>query len=135
RASWEHIWRFDYNNNLISIGWSWLGNVVALDEDQIKERIKTQQPKAESALPGAIIRQFQFFYQEIRVGDIILARKGLMQIVGLGVVTGDAYFDSTKATESKILFYDHPNFLPVTWIKDFKPIEYKKAVFQQPTIQ
>jgi hypothetical protein len=135
RASWEHIWQFDYNNNLISIGWKWLGNIIGLDEEQIREKIEKSQPPDESALPGAIFRQFQFFYQDIRVGDIILARKGLMKIVGFGVVTGDAYFDSDKATESKILFYDHPNFLPVKWMKDLKPIEFGKPVFQQPTIQ
>ncbi len=135
RASWEHIWQFDYDNNLISIGWSWLGNVIGLDEEQIRERIKQLQPRDESALTGAIFRQFQFFHQEIRVGDIVLARKGLMQIMGLGVVTGDAYFDPAKATESNILFFDHPNFLPVRWIKDFNPISYEKTVFQQPTIQ
>jgi 5-methylcytosine-specific restriction endonuclease McrA len=133
---WEDIWRFDYDNNLISIGWSWLGNVITLDEDQIRERIRIRQPKDESTQPGYIIRQFRFLHKEIKPGHIILARKGLKQIAGLGVVpdAGDSYFDSTKAKQSNIPDYHHTNFLPVMWIRDFKPIEYKKAVFLLPAI-
>ena len=97
---WDDVWQFDYANGFISIGWSWLGNVIGLDEGKIRQIIKVRQPKDESAQPGFIIRQFSFFHREIKDGHIILARKGLKQIVGLGVVRSDSYFDSTKAKES-----------------------------------
>jgi hypothetical protein len=132
---WEDVWRFDCANDFISIGWSWLGNVTGLDEGKIRARIKVKQPKDETTQPGYIAGQFRYFYEEIKDGQIILARKGLKQIVGLGVVKGASYFDSSKAKEANISGYFHRNFLPVRWMRDFKPIEYKKIVFRPPTIQ
>jgi len=136
---WDDVWRFDYANNHISIGWAYVGDVTALDADQLKERVKEKiidlQPN-ETAQPGMIARQFRLFYREIKAGHIILARRGLMQIEGLGVVSEDPpYFDKTVAKESNIPDFEHPNFRPVRWIRAFKPIKYSKAVFQQHTIQ
>jgi predicted Mrr-cat superfamily restriction endonuclease len=79
KKPWEEIWQFDRANNLISIGWPRLGNVVALDEDQIRERIKTRYPKFKPKRINYIIGQFRFF-REIKVGHIILARRGRKQI-------------------------------------------------------
>jgi hypothetical protein len=134
KLTWEDVWRFDYASNHISIGWARLENVIGLNEKQIKERIKALRPP-ESAHPGYISGQFQFFYKEIKIGDIILARKGMKQIAGLGVVTGEPYYDPKRASESKIPNYNHPNFLPVRWIRDFRPIKHEKIVFLRPTIQ
>jgi 5-methylcytosine-specific restriction endonuclease McrA len=47
---------------------------------------------------------------------------------------GEPYYDPKKASESQIPDYHHPNFLPVRWIRDFKPIKYEKVVFLRPTI-
>jgi hypothetical protein len=100
--------------------------VAGLDEEKIKERIKIKQPSDESDQPGAISRQFRFFYKEIKIGHLVFARKGRRKIIGLGVVTDEPYFDDKKAGQSNIRGYSHPNFLPVRWLKDFKPIEHKK---------
>jgi hypothetical protein len=100
--------------------------VAGLDEEKIKERIKIKQPSDESDQPGAISRQFRFFYKEIKIGHLVFARKGLRKIIGLGVVTDEPYFDDKKAGQSNIRGYSHPNFLPVRWLKDFKPNEHKK---------
>jgi len=132
---WEDVWQFDYNNNHISVGWDWLGNVIGLNENQIKEKARTQQPADKSAHPGEIARQFRFFDKEIKIGDIILARKGMRQVVGLGVVTGKPYYDRAMTKAPNIPSYRHPNFLPVKWMKDFKPIKYNKNVFLRHTIE
>jgi hypothetical protein len=130
---WEEIWQFDRANNVISIGWSWLGNVIGLDENQIRRKIKTQHPEYKSRKIEHIIGQFRFLH-EIEVGHRILARKGLMQIRGLGVVTKIHYFDSTKAAKLNIDDYDFRNFLSVRWLEDFEPIDFKKKVFHRNAI-
>jgi HNH endonuclease len=130
---WEEIWQFDRANNVISIGWSWLGNVIGLDENQIRGKIKTQHPEYKSKKIEHIIGQFRFL-REIEVGHRILARKGLMQIRGLGVVTEIHYFDSTKAAKLNIDDYDFRNFLSVRWLEDFEPIDFKKKVFHRNAI-
>jgi hypothetical protein len=134
KKPWEDVWQFDRANNVISIGWSSLGNVVALDEDQIRERIKTNEPKWKPKRISYVIGQFRFF-RKIEVGQIIFARRGRKQIAGLGVVTNTHYDDPTKAKESNIEDYDFRNFLAVRWIKDFEPIQFQKNVFLQPTIR
>jgi hypothetical protein len=134
KKPWEDVWQFDRANNVISIGWSSLGNVVALDEDQIRERIKTNEPKWKPKRISYVIGQFRFF-RKIEVGQIIFARRGRKQIAGLGVVTNTHYDDPTKAKESNIEDYDFRNFLAVRWIKDFEPIQFQKNVFLQPTVR
>ena len=134
RASWEKIWDYDYSNNLISIGWSWLGDAInARDEKSLKERIKRLQPNAEK--DRSVFRKVNFFINEIAPGDIILARKGLKEVIGIGVCNGPAFFDDNRALNSSILFYDHKIFLPVTWNKSFVPVIADANIFTQPTIE
>jgi hypothetical protein len=134
KKPWEDVWQFDRANNVISIGWSKLGNVVALNEEQIRERIKTRYPKYKLKEINYIIGQFRFF-REIKVGHIILARRGRKQIAGLGVVTKTHYDDPTKAAESNIDDFDFRNFVSVRWIKNFDPIQFDENAFLQHTVR
>ncbi len=131
---YDEIWQFDRAHNLISIGWSSLGNVTALDEDQIRKKIKTVYPEKTTRQISYIIGQFRLF-REIKIGHRIVARRGRRQIAGLGIVFRTHYDDPRKAKESNIDDYDFRNCLSVEWIKDFKPIELRKNVFHQHTVR
>ena len=130
---WEDVWKFDHANNVIAIGWSDLGNVVALDEDQIRKRIKTKYPEKTTGKISYVISQFRSI-RKIKVGHIILARRGKRQIAGLGVVTKTHYDDPTKAKKANIDDYNYRNCLSVKWKEDFEPIQFQKDVFHQNTI-
>jgi hypothetical protein len=101
KKPWEEIWQFDRANNVISIGWSMLGSVVALNEEQIRARIKTRYPKYKLKQIDFVVGQFRFF-REIKVGHIILARKGGKQIAGLGVVSHFVRQTIARLTTAKI---------------------------------
>jgi len=133
RKLWEIIWQFNRTNKRIAIGWSDLGNVVALDEDQLKEKIKTEFPEKTTREISSIAGQFRYF-REIKVGHIILARRGVKQIVGLGVVTKTHYDDPTKAKKANIVDYNYRNCLSVMWKEDFEPRPVPKNVLHQNVV-
>ena len=134
-ALFESAWNFDKENNTIAIGWTLLGNPAEFlqsdDNQQLIDALKEAYPeyKTKNVAPqyAAFIRKF---YQEITEGDIILARKGLQKIIGVGVVYRKnnqvAFYDEEKgkermgnnqeAIEKK---YYYPNFLNVNWKNGF----------------
>jgi len=131
----EAAWKFDKQNNTIAIGWAKLGDpreyLESDDNQQLIAALIKQYPeyKEKNVAPqyASFIRKF---YKEILEGDIVLARKGLQQIIGVGVVYKKnnltANYDVDKGKErlgneqEAIVNHEYyPNFMNVNWKNGF----------------
>ena len=82
----------------IGIGWEELGNIGKYDSDYDSlqnDYIKIYQ-SANDNYRGSSPKQIWEFYKNIEIGDIIFARKGVRQIVGMGKVISDYIYDDSR---------------------------------------
>ena len=82
----------------IGIGWEELGNIGKYDSDYDSlqnDYIKIYQ-SANDNYRGSSPKQIWDFYKNIEIGNIIFARKGVRQIVGMGKVISDYIYDDSR---------------------------------------
>lgn len=95
------MWDEFYKLGIMGIGWDEVGNLKDFSsKEEIKERMKSVYDASYSYKNNA--HCLWQFTNEIKVGDIIFAKKGMHKIVGKGVVTSDYIFDDTRANYKQI---------------------------------
>jgi len=92
----EESWSFDLKNSVIAIGWSKVGDVSRLSDNELMEKLKKEYPDKHAQRS---FNTLKLFYSEIKENDIIIARKGRKTIVGIGEVTGKAFYDLNMGKE------------------------------------
>jgi len=88
-----------HNDNVIAIGWDYLGDIKNYSLKEAVERRITEQ-RADGVRPVHDTKAVWDFYSDIKIGDIIYVKEGIKKILARGVVTGDYYFDY-EASEYK----------------------------------
>ena len=101
-AEWDDF----YERGVMGLGWEELGNLSEYSSKEamrkaLLELLDDGTNKSQSALAT-----WQFA-NEVRIGDIIFAKRGRSEIVGRGVVDGEYYYDKAEA--------DYPNLRKVSW--------------------
>lgn len=130
----EESWSFDLKNGVIAIGWSQVGDVSRLSDAELMEKIKKAYPDKHHI--RRIVNTFKIFYTEIKEGDVIIARKGRKTIVGIGEVSGSAFYDSKMGKEryaGEGKEFTCANFIRVNWQERY--IDFDRIVFGMNTIQ
>lgn len=95
------MWDEFYKLGIMGIGWDEVGNLKDFSsKEEIKERMKSVYDASYSYKNNA--HCLWQFANEIKVGDIIFAKKGMHKIVGKGVVTSDYIFDDTRANYKQV---------------------------------
>ncbi len=127
---YEKVWEFDLENGVISIGWHEMGNVSDKNKDQLKELYKQSH---QSSYPATITKTANMiwnFYNEVKQGDIILARKGTKTLAAVGVVKHEAYYDELKGKglSEKYPGFNHCNWLDVKWQETPRNKEYDNSI-------
>ena len=120
------LWDDYYEKGIMAIGWSDLG-------DLSQYKTKAQVTAAMQSLwdPSQTYRNQALtvwqFLNDIRVGDIIFAKKGRQQVLGRGVVTSEYYFDPSEEENYKNLRrvqwthkgeWDYPGMGPMKTLTD-----------------
>lgn len=85
-------------NGEIGIGWEELGNIEKYDSDYESfqnDYIKTYKSENDN-YKGSSPKQIWDFYKNISIGDIIFARNGVRQIIGMGKVISDYIYDDSR---------------------------------------
>ncbi len=109
----DRAWKYDMANGCIAIGWNLGPDTPDLTLDEISERIRRMWP-GEPAAASMVWR----FYHDISAGDTILAVRRRKEFVGIGIVSGSAFYDERTAAERVGAMRDaKANFVPVTWRK------------------
>lgn|SRR3989338_7085171 len=133
--AFDEIWRYDLENNVISIGWSDLGDVSGLDEHALKERIEEKKEEMEAVSKGQqtkLFNTFWTFYHVIEKGDIIIARHGRKKIAAIGTVTQTAFYDEDKGKYGENVWLQ--NFIGVKWHDSPRDKEFDRIVFGMNTL-
>ena len=91
----SRLWPEFYEKGIMGIGWDELGDLSKYASKQaIKEQMKETYGDASSYVnAGHATWQFA---NEMQIGDIVFAKKGLNKIVGRGIVTSDYFFDAER---------------------------------------
>jgi restriction system protein len=110
---YKEVLEFDLNNGVISIGWHSLGDVVKISKSRLRELYEQQNPSSPSATVTRTVNMIWNFYNEIEMGDIIIARRGTKTLAAVGVVQKKAYFDEAKG---KVLSRKSPDFKHCSWL-------------------
>ncbi len=137
---YDSVWSFNLANGSISIGWSELGDISGLDESEIRERLCRQWPNYTSGSATNATRMLHKFYHTIAVDDVVVARRGLKQIAGIGKVIRTGYFDADLlrpafegfGPDYEEIVYSH--HIDVEWQEDMRDVEYEDRIFGLATL-
>ena len=122
----KKAWCYDLSNGTIAIGWQELGNTSRpMSKDGFKQIFKKVFPNS-----GNVKYAVWYLYNEVSKGDIIVARHGVNKMIGIGTVTGRAFYDEKKGKKRVGDPKDgtddiYPNFIPVEW-KKIKEIDFSR---------
>jgi restriction system protein len=124
---WQRAWEYDLQNGTIAIGWRELGDVSRMDKSEL--RVKFSQVYPEGKATTRDCNTIWRFYHEIAPDDVIVARRGTKKVVGIGFVTGRAFYHERRGKERVGNLTDdyYPNLIPVKWearSTDFPNIEF-----------
>src|SRR5581483_11953815 len=126
----RRAWRFDTTNGVIAIGWSIAGEPSGLSKAQITAKLEELYP-GQGHHGGRMVWEF---YNSIQIGDYVVARQGLRRMLGLGVVTSDAFFDRIKGQQRVDGDSRYKaNFRGVRWL-DLRERTFDYNVFTRSTV-
>lgn len=125
----DRVWRFDLINNVISIGWRELGDTSSITRDELIKTVANKYPSNSPRSQAHIVNTFWNFFNEIEVGDVIIARRGRKCLVGVGDVTSKAKYISGRNPD-----LDHANFLEVAWRPAPRDKQFGSIVFPMHTV-
>ncbi|MBU1206395.1 MAG: DUF1016 family protein [Proteobacteria bacterium] len=125
-------WEYDLKNETIAVGWFELGNIFtfSITEEEYKKKYIEKYGKDVPVDRWG----FWHFYNDISVGDIVIARKGRKKILAVGEVIKGAYFDENQGKEraGNLPGTPYNHFLDIKWEK--KEIDFDTQVFPMFTI-
>ncbi|WP_175618877.1 AAA family ATPase [Virgibacillus halodenitrificans] len=98
-GEYSRLWDQFHAQNMIALGWDYLGDLKNYDSKEAVERKITEQ-RADGVRPVNDSKAVWDFYSEMQTGDIVYVKEGIKRILARGVVTGDYYFDN-EALEYK----------------------------------
>lgn len=127
--TFDKIWQFDLESNLISIGWEELGDISSQSQEKLFQVIATTYPDKPQQTKGLIANMLWSFYHEISVGDLIIARRGRKSLAAVGKVSQSAFYAPNKNPYS-----GHPNFIEVDWQEQPRNKLFSNIVFPMHTL-
>lgn len=89
-------WEDFYNEGLIGIGWDDVGDLKNYDSKKsIKEILNKLLPEGSESQMNNSLALWEFA-NVIRIGDILIPKRGVSEYLGYGIVIGDYYFDNNQ---------------------------------------
>lgn len=84
-----------YKEEIIALGWDKLEDLNEYESKEAIRRALQEFYSSETSKKNDTLANIEF-RDEIKEGDIIIAKKGIHELVGYGVVTSDYYFDEER---------------------------------------
>jgi len=115
-SDFSRVWKYDVDNNIVAIGWDKLRNPSKFASvNQIKNRLLESYPNEKKQF-NKIAEMIWDFYHEVKPNDIILARRGVKNLIGIGIVKSEAYYDKEKGIKIANTEEGYsPNFIDIEW--------------------
>ena len=96
----------DLANNTMAVGWPAVGNLTSFkNKKEIQHRLEEEYGSAKGQSTNA--KSLYDFSRSIRLGDVVIAKQGVWNIVGIGVVKSDYRYDAELD--------EFPNIRDVDW--------------------
>jgi RecB family endonuclease NucS len=130
----DKVWQFDMENNLISIGWSEVGNVSNMDRETLSKQVATVYPDKPQQTKSLIANMLWAFYHEVKPADVVIARRGRKNLAALGKVIQPGFYSPGKDPYLASADYSHPNFLGVEWQPAPRDQVFRDLVFPMHTL-
>ncbi|NLE37158.1 MAG: DUF1016 family protein [Pirellulaceae bacterium] len=125
----DKVWQFDWANNVISIGWSRLGDISKIDRTALADAIANTFADKPPTTRGLYANMLWAFYHEISLGDVIIARRGLKTLVGIGKVVELARYTPGRNPDNT-----HAHYLGVEWQRKPAAKTFDSLVFPRPAL-
>lgn len=132
-ALFDRVWQFDLANNIISVGWSHLGDVSKMAREVLTETVAAAYPDTPNATKSLFVNMLWAFFHEISPGDIVIARRGRKTLAAVGKVTKTAFF-STGRNPHLAQPDSFPNVLDVRWLDQPRDKVFSTLVFPMHTL-
>lgn len=88
-------WDAFRDEGIMALGWDSVGDLTQYaDRESLQTALSEASPEAGSQSNN--VKALWQFQHEISVGDVIYAKRGRREIIGRGIVTSEARFDSTR---------------------------------------
>lgn len=118
----DAVWKYDLANSTIALGNSFIGDPSRKSEEEIRQEISNLR-KLSYGSAVRYAKDLWRFYNEVKKGDIVIAKRGLKAILGYGeVVERDgkvSFYSAEKGLERTGNEYNpHPDFLNVEWVEE-----------------
>lgn len=125
----DKVWQFDLEQNVISIGWKLLGDITAMNREELAEAVSNTYPDKPSQTKGLYTNMLWAFYHEMLPGDYVIARRGRKSLAGVGRITGPASYSPGRNPH-----VGHPGFIEVAWQVVPRDKTFPSIVFPMHTL-
>lgn len=100
------MWEEFYERGVMGLGWHQLGDLrgYATKEEMLQRLLETRDDNTSQTNSARAVWQFA---NEMKPGDVIFVKRGLKEIIGRGVVTGDYVYDPDGG--------EYPHLREVSW--------------------
>ena len=127
------MWDTVYQQELAAIGWHEIGDLSTYGSKNDIQQALQKKLTAGSSYSTAANMLWQFVH-EVKTGDVLFAKNGRSEIVGMGTVVSEYIFDSSFDSE-------HPNLRKVKWtavgdwkIDDTLPMQTLTKITNNPEL-
>ena len=127
--TWQKVWALNERDGFISLGWRLMGDVSSLSRQEIQQRIAERFPDWPAGRISSDSSMLYKFYNDIGVGDIVVARGGRKSIAAIGTVTSSAYYNTKKAVSAFPRNEAYPNHIDVDWHDEPRDLFFDRQVF------
>jgi len=130
----DNVWQFDVANNIISIGWSALGDISKMSREELSDAVGSAYPDKPPPTKGLIVNMLWAFFHEIGTGDLVIARRGRKTLAAVGKVVQTSVYAPGRNPFLASPDYSHHNFLEVQWQEQPRDKVFSSLVFPMHTL-
>ena len=94
------LWDECYNNNLMLIGWDKVGDIEKLKSKKEINNLLKEKYDVDSSMRNDTNTLYQFL-KDVKIGDIVIVKKGNHVLLGYGKVTSDYYYIENREEYQK----------------------------------
>ena len=98
----SNLWNICKENRCICIGWDEIGNAKDLTKEKIYELLRKKFKMYQKKDPSQATNMVNAFVNEMDIGDLVVVRKGLTEILGIGKIVSDyIFFEDTNSSQKR----------------------------------
>ena len=133
---WDRAWNYDGANSVIAITYG-LGDTSGMSQVDLGKAVEEKHPDWCKQSKTKAINTTWAFWHEVKVGDIIITRRGTKRIAGVGTVTKEAFYDEVEGAERVGGATNDPysDFIGVAWHDTPRDVKVNGKQFSQQTIR